>query len=363
MGYLNRCDCLGAGANTINEVLFVVIAFVKIDFVGANYGIQKRFWIGVEALCAINVDPAIRSDEADALAQFVGVSDDKFKALCVPARNLISIGHVPESALAEKNFLGLNLHGAGLLGTHTPLDDVEMVCAPVGYYSAGVVVVPSPAEGDAAFFGVGCPWCGAEPHIVIESFRDRLDRLRRTGLLPSCGQADFNGVDFSDSAIADEFAGEAEVVLRALLAAGQPYYAVAFYRVANCSTFGDVVGERLLTVNVLACPGGHNCRDCVPMVRRGYRHRVDVVSGDYFAKVVVSSAIPVAVFFVYYIAGVVMKLGTNVANCNNVNLRLLQESAHVTGAFSAHADAAHYDSIARGYRAISSEHGGRDDVR
>jgi len=363
VGDLNGSSCLGAGADAINEVLLVVVTLVKIDFGGTNYGVQKRFWIGVEAVCAIYVDPSFGPDEANALAQFVGVSDNKFKALCILTRNLISIGHIPESALAEKNLFGLNLDGAGVLGVHTPLCDVEMVCAPVGYDSTGVVVVPAPAEREAAFFGVGSPWCGAQPHIVIKSFRDGLDRLRRTGLLPSCGQTDFDGVDFSDSAVADEFAGEAEVVLGALLAAGQPYYAVSFYRITNGPTFSDIMCQRLLAMNVLACPGGHNCRDCVPMVRCGYRHRVDVVAGDYFAKVIVSSAVSIAVFFVYYVTGVVAKLGTNVANCNNVNLRLLQESAHVTGAFSAHADAAHYDSIARGYRAISSEYGGRDDVR
>ena len=360
---LDGGDCLGAGANTINEVLLVVVALVKANFARANYEIQKRFWIGVEALCAINVDPSFGSNESDALPQLVGVSDDQFKALCVLARNLISIGHVPESALAEKNFLGLNLHGAGMFGVHTPLDDVEMVCAPVGYYSAGVVINPSPAKGDAAFFGVGSPWCGAQPHIVIESFRDRLDRLRRTGLLPSCGQTDFNGVYFSDSAVSHQFAGIAEIPLRALLAAGQPYHAVSFYSVTNCSTFSDVVGERLLAVNVFACAGGHNGRDCVPMVRRGDCHRVDVIAGDYFAKIVASRTILVAVFFVYYVTSIVAKVCINITDGDNLDLRFLQKGVHVTGAFSAYADAAHYDSIARCYRAISSEHGGRDDVR
>lgn len=169
MGDLNGSDCLGAGANTINEVLLVVVAFVKIDFVGTNYGIQKRFWIGVEALCAINAYPSFGSNESDALPQLVGVGNDQFKALCVLACNLISIGHVPESALAEKNFLGLNLHGAGVLSVHTPLSDVEMVRAPVGDDSAGVVVVPAPAERNAALFRIWRPRCGAQPQVVIES--------------------------------------------------------------------------------------------------------------------------------------------------------------------------------------------------
>lgn len=186
VGDLDRRYGLGAGADAINKVLLVVVTFVEANFAGANYRIQKRFGVGVEAVSSVYVDPSFGSYEADALAQLVGVGDDKSEALCKSASDSVAIGDVPEPASTKNNLFGLNLHGAGVLSVHSPLGDVEMVCAPVGDDSAGVVVVPSPAERNAALFGVGRPRCGAQPQVVIESFGDGLDRLRQTGLLPSC---------------------------------------------------------------------------------------------------------------------------------------------------------------------------------
>jgi len=156
-------------------------------------------------------------------------------------------------------------------------------------------------------------------------------------------------VDFSDSAIADQFAGIAEIPLGALLTSGQPDHTISSYCITNGPTFGYIVGERLLAVNILAGPGGHYGWNCVPVVGSGNGHRVDITAGDDFAKVIASGAILVAIFFVYYVTGIVAKAGIDIANCNNVNLLLLQEGPHITCAFAAHADAAHYDAATRRY--------------
>ena len=170
---------------------------------------------------------------------------------------------------------------------------------------------------------------------------------------PPCRKADFDGVHFADSAVTHEFAGMTEIVLGALLAAGQPYDAVSLDGITNGPALCDIVSKWLLTVNVLAGSGGHDGRDRVPVVRCRYRYRIDIISCDYLAKVVTCQTVPVAVVLVYHVTSVVAALGIDIADGHNLDLWLLQKGAHVAGSLAADTNAAHHDSIAR---RISPQH-------
>jgi len=155
VGDLDGGNGYGTTADAIDEILLVVVASVKADFMGADVGIEDRFGAGVEAMASVDVDPALCTYEANALAKLVGICDDKCETSGVFASNFVAIGNVPESAGAEDYLFGLNPDGAGVLGIHAPLCDVEMMCSPVGYQAAGVVVNPPPAQRHEGAHGAG----------------------------------------------------------------------------------------------------------------------------------------------------------------------------------------------------------------
>jgi len=142
-------------------------------------------------------------------------------------------------------------------------------------------------------------------------------------------------VYIADAAVANELARPPEVVLGALLAAGQPYNAVFFHCIANRPALGDVVSERFLAVNVLSGAGGHDCRYCVPVVRRCNTYRVDIMSRNDFTKIIAGGAIFVSVRFIDNTGGVITAFCIDVADGGDLYLRLLEESPHVAGAFAA----------------------------
>src|SRR5262249_49710644 len=100
--------------------------------------------------------------------------------------------------------------------------------------------------------------------------------------------ADAYGLQFADAAVAHALGGQAEhsTELAALLAAGLEDYLRLLYRVHDGPALGDIVGERLLAIDVLAGAGGLDARDRVPVVRRGDDHGVDVLASQHVAEVV-----------------------------------------------------------------------------
>ena len=75
----------------------------------------------------------------------------------------------------------------------------------------------------AAAGGVGRFGGGAEPHIVVEAGGDWFGALAVAGLAEvggAAGQAAEDGMEFTEAAVADDFAGFAEAGVGALLAAG-----------------------------------------------------------------------------------------------------------------------------------------------
>ena len=74
------------------------------------------------------------------------------------------------------------------------------------------------------------------------------------------------------------------VALRPILRAVLHDRSVFFRSGHKLLAFVNVVAERFLDVNILTGLAGPNCPQCVPMVRSGDRHRVDILVSKRLAK-------------------------------------------------------------------------------
>ncbi len=98
---------------------------------------------------------------------------------------------------------------------------------------------------------------------------------------------------------------------------------------------------RLLAIHVLAVLHGVEGNQRVPMVRRGDQHGVNIRPPGDLVKIVVGSAIAVAVASIDRAFGLVPVAGHHVANRHDLHLFEAQETAHVAAALAPHADATH----------------------
>src|SRR5437773_11679788 len=92
---------------------------------------------------ALHEQPAVIAFEADAvLAGIAGLNLDT-AGVSQPSEE--PLGHLIAARNVRKNAGALHQDGTGMLLPKRPLNDVQMMCAPVGQFAA--CVVPPPTEG------------------------------------------------------------------------------------------------------------------------------------------------------------------------------------------------------------------------
>ena len=110
--------------------------------------------------------------------------------------------------------------------------------------------------------------------------------VARLGVVGSPGgQADADRAQVADAAVADQLAGAAETLVRALLAAGLEDDLRLVDRVAHRAAFGDRERQRLLAVDVFLGLARLDDHDRVPVVRSADFDGVDVVAAQDFAEI------------------------------------------------------------------------------
>ncbi len=99
----------------------------------------------------------------------------------------------------------------------------------------------------------------------------------------------------------------------------------------------------------------------VPVLRRCDQHGIDVLPCEHFAEIGVHCAGIVVVIGIDDVTAAVTCSVARVANGGHAHVRVLQKTAHMPAAHSAHPDAGHHDLLARGDSPIGSQSGGGDD--
>ena len=183
---------------------------------------------------------------------------------------MIGAVDVPEALLGELGFR-LKFYWPGELSAHAPVPDIHVMRAPAGDHpeAVGFNAQPAGAVADAvlrvyAVFGVGFLRRAAEPHVVVQ--------IGRHGHFPRVAagrvhrEADLDGVQLADAAVADQFAGDAELGGGALLAADLEDALLCPDDVADRAALGEGHGKRFLDVDIFA--GQRACDDQfgVPML-------------------------------------------------------------------------------------------------
>ncbi len=254
--------------------------------------------------------------------------------------------------------------------TQAPLGDVEVVGAPVGHHAAGVVadLPPAAAVVAAASFGVvRLPGSRAQPAVPIEALADGF--LGQVFLLGRGTDVDMDRQHLSDPPAADQFAGEAEVALAALLAAGLKHAAVSSHRRDHVPGLADRQRQRLLAVDVLAGPGRRARDDRVPVVGRGNQDGVDVLSLQQTLELVVLVAaleragLPIGgVLLLDLLLRIAALDGVDVADGDHLDLLVIEEAAKMAAAHVSDPDESDRDSLARGLPAAPPQRGRRDEI-
>ena len=352
----DRGDGLGAGIDGIDEVDHVFLAHGEVAFVVLDLVPEDFFRVGFEA-SAVGVDPfSVFAFEGDAAALFCADFHDE--AVFVAAFEIVTGGGVVEfGAGGEVAGEVGEFHGAGFFVPHGPLGDVEVVGSPVGQLAAGVVENPPPVYVEACVAVVGFGG-RAEPHVVIESLGDRylvfLGPAVAVVGVPA-GEADGDGVHFSNETGTDHFEAATEMDHGALLAPGLEGDPGIADGVGHLAAFFDREGEGFLTVDVLFGFGRRDDLQGMPVVGRGDLNRIDVFAGEEFPEVAVHVAAFVGagffvlgVGFVNNVAGHFAPAGTAfpepvpffayVVDGNHLNPGIREEVAHPVDAVVADAD-------------------------
>ena len=236
---------------------------------------------------------------------------------------------------------------------------------PVHVLAAAEVRVPAPVHVDAGL-AVGPPGRRADPEFVVEVRRRGGERFLPEGpgeIVVSGGQADLDPLDLADAAVADELRGLVEVLDRTLPRPRLPDAAVALDGVAESPALAQVVGQRLLAVDVEPGAQGRDGQDGVPVVGDGDGDGVEVLAEVELPEIVVSRAGLVAVLLVDHVLGHGQRLLVEVADGDPLDLGLLEEARHVSRPHHAEADAGHDDPVRRRDGAVLAQGRGLDDRR
>ncbi|OQA01969.1 MAG: hypothetical protein BWY71_00187 [Planctomycetes bacterium ADurb.Bin412] len=193
-------------------------------------------------------------------------------------------------------------------------------------------------------------------------------------------------MQFTKTAIADQFAGKPDTAAGTLVTARLQNPLISFYRLANGPAFRDGIHQRLLAIDVLAGLGGGDGNQAMPMVGRANRDRVDIRAGQQFAEIVI--AVAALVGAVSLLLGIILfrtsaggiaaggrtagKLVEHViivtalvdiTDCDHLDIGLFQKRQHIPRPLPPGSDAAHDDAIAGSHRAIQSQGGRGNDIR
>ena len=200
--------------------------------------------------------------------------------------------------------------------------------------------------------------CRAEPEVVIDAGRHRLDGRLADGVAPLVAEP-ARHVQLTDLAAAHAFDRLAQRRVRSVLAALLDHAVVLAGRGDDLLRLEDVVRARLLDVDVLACLAGPDRLQRVPVIRRGNRHGVDVLALEHLAEVRVHrrSADAFRVERIHLVADVGF---VHIAEPGDLHVLHRSPRAHVRAASPAQTGDADPDGVIRALHAAN--HGvSRDD--
>ena len=261
----------------------------------------------------------------------------------------------------RRNLSGLgrdDLDGSAVVHAESPLYDVEGVDRVTGQVAPAKVAAELPghdvrrsavmmkstvertprgrAEPEVPIQALGHGFAG-EVHVSAGARRDYIDDL-----------------DFSNRTVLNEPASLAKLMVGPLLQPRLEHAAIAADRPDHGLCLADGQRGRLFTVDILARGGRQNRCRCVPIVAGGNHYGVDVAAGKQFAQIVVcpaavirSAGRPSGVRLFNCSFGVLSAPAVDVANGDDLGVRISQKAAHVTLAHHADADEADGDSLAR----------------
>src|SRR5262245_24937999 len=287
-------------------------------------------------LAPVDVDRALLADERRAAGLVVAA--DHLHAVGVGVNHFHPLRHLVPVVLVVAG-PGLGLDRAAVVHAEAPLGDVQVVGAEVGHLPAGVV--PEEAEQVVDVLGVvRLLRRGAEPEVVVQLRRRVAVGHGRAGEVDA-GDADLDGGDLAELAVADQLAGLAELLGGALLAAGLDDAVVLAGCLDHRPPLGDGQAERLLAVDVLAGLAGVDGDQGVPVVGHGDDDGIDVLAVEQLAVVADGER---------GLAGLLLDAGPGLFEPGLIDLAdrdaVLDVDAEVAFALVADADAADADSFA-----------------
>ena len=216
------------------------------------------------------------------------------------------------------------------------------------------------------------PWRGAEPHVVVEIFRNRFgglpDAADVSGHVPreACMRADADGQRPAEKPRTDEsrdrFDRRSELVelpVEAEPCVETEHTAVAAGGVHNGLPFAERARHRFFRPYVAAVVERIDVLQGVPMRRRDDVDDVDVLAVDHFTEIEIRLAVVPRVFGA--LRGCFAAGFADVADGDQFGLRVVEHISDMAVAHAADADDGVVDLVVGARAAVRGEHMVRDD--
>ncbi len=304
---------------------------------------------------AADADLSVRADECDAVAASLETAMFDAHAVGIPVSQRLA------TIMARR----ADADGSALVGIHRPLDDIEMVGAPIGKDTAGIIAVGTPCTRMEAAV-VGPVWGGAEPHVPIHPFWSRLGGKR--AFRRGAADRHMGGNHLSKHTVTDELDGSYELasIRRALLHSSLENTARAADFADDIPRLTDGQRQRLFAVDVLSRVGCHDAHRGMPVVGRADDNGIKVRTCKHVPEItvlgttfVLAGFLLVGVCLLCEIVGVVHLAGINVTDGNDLHVRHFEKIPQMSCRHSARADDTDGDSVVGG----RGENLGRGDKR
>ena len=236
-----------------------------------------------------------------------------------------------------------------MLAVVSPLGAVEQMRAPVGQHAARIILNPPEVPVTAAF-RIRRPRRGADPHIIIETIRNR-HRLRIARRARPARKLDADRMNLTDPAVSNQFTHSVILVYRSILGGPLKDPAVTFHYIAQHPALFD--GQRrFFALDVFARFGRGDRNRYVPMVRRRNHHRIYIVPCQNLPEIAVRRTVGIAVFLVDHVTGDIAVNRIDIANGNSLSIRIAQKVIQVdTSTVTARTNESHRNPPARSDRA------------
>ena len=348
-----------ARAHALEEVALVVVALVEVLLGGAQGAGGEFDRIAHEVAVAADADGAFGADELDhrGLPAVHALHGDAVG---------VAVGLVGTALEAG----GDELDRTGGVHAERPLDDVEVVRAPVAVLARTVFEKHAPAAAVVALHAelvVRIPRRGPEPAVVVQVGGDGLlgQVLRGGGESAELGADE---LDVAQPAVADDGRGTAKGGLGALLRAGLEHAAGATGDVHHRAALAHGERHRLLAVDVLAGLHGGDGDGGVPVVGGGDEDGIDVGAREEFlvrgveVQALEGGGAGVPGVAVLDASLHLLRLAApDVAEGHDLTVIAAEQPTHVVAGDEAVADDAHRDPVARSRGA--EQPGGKDERR